>query len=85
MGLYFGGVNTRRVSRAIRPLLKDSPLSKSAVSRVTGQLQAYFESWRERDLSGEDIRYLSLDATFMPVRCGGKAERLPIMECLTFC
>jgi len=79
MGLYFGGVNTRRVSRAIRPLLKDSPLSKSAVSRVTVQLQAYFESWRERDLSGEDIRYMYLDATFMPVRCGGKAERLPIM------
>jgi transposase-like protein len=79
MGLYFGGVNTRRVSRAIRPLLKDSPLSKSAVSRVTVQLQAYFENWRERDLSGEDIRYLYLDATFMPVRCGGKAERLPIM------
>lgn len=79
LGLYFGGVNTRRVNRAIRPLLKDSPLSKSAVSRVTVQLQAYFESWRERDLSGEDIRYLYLDAIFMPVRCGGKAERLPIM------
>jgi putative transposase len=43
------------------------------------QLQAYFESWRQRDLSGEDIRYMYLDATFMPVRCGGKAERLPIM------
>lgn len=79
LGLYFGGVNTRRVQQAIRPLLKDSPLSKSAVSRVIVQLQAYFESWRERDLSGEDIRYLYLDATFMPVRCGGKAERLPIM------
>ncbi len=82
LGLYFGGVNTRRVKQAIRPLLKDSPLSKSSISRVTVQLQAYFESWRERDLSGEDIRYVYLDATFMAVRCGGKggkAERLPIM------
>jgi len=82
LGLYFGGVNTRRVQQAIRPLLKDSPLSKSSISRVIVQLQAYFESWRERDLSGEDIRYVYLDATFMPVRCGGKggkAERLPIM------
>ncbi len=79
LGLYFGGVNTRRVRQAIRPLLKDSPLSKSSISRVIVQLQAYFESWRERDLSGEDIRYVYLDATFMPVRCGGKAERLPIM------
>lgn len=79
LGLYFGGVNTRRVRQAIRPLLKDSPLSKSSISRVIVQLQTYFESWRERDLSGEDIRYAYLDATFMPVRCGGKTERLPIM------
>ena len=79
LGLYFGGVNTRRVKQAIRPLLKNSPLSKSSISRVIVQLQAYFESWSERDLSGEDIHYMYLDATFMPVRCGGKAERLPIM------
>ena len=79
LGLYFGGVNTRRVKQAIRPLLKNSPLSKSSISRVIVQLQAYFESWSARDLSGEDIRYMYLDATFMPVRCGGKAERLPIM------
>ena len=79
LGLYFGGVNTRRVKQAIRPLLKNSPLSKSTISRVIVQLQAYFENWSQRDLSGEDIRYMYLDATFMPVRCGGKAERLPIM------
>ena len=79
LGLYFGGVNTRRVGRAIRPLLKNSPLSKSSISRVIVQLQAYFESWRERNLSGEDIRYIYLDAILMPVRCGGRAQRLPIM------
>ena len=82
LGLYFGGVNTRRVRQAIRPLLKDSPLSKSSISRVTVKLAEYFEAWRGRDLSAEDIRYVYLDATFMPVRCGGKhgkAERLPIM------
>lgn len=82
LGLYFGGVNTRRVRQAIRPLLKNSPLSKSSISRVTVKLTEYFEAWRGRDLAGEDIRYVYLDATFMPVRCGGKhgkAESLPIM------
>ncbi|MBI2387224.1 MAG: IS256 family transposase [Elusimicrobia bacterium] len=79
LGLYFGGVNTRRVKQAIRPLLKNSPLSKSSISRVIVQLQAYFENWSQRNLSREDIRYMYLDATFMPVRCGGKTERLPIM------
>jgi hypothetical protein len=29
------------VKQAIRPLLKDSPLSKSSISRVTVQLQTY--------------------------------------------
>jgi len=79
LGLYFGGVNTRRVKQAIRPLLKDSPLSKSAVSRVIVRLTDYFEAWRGRDLSGEDIRYLYLDATFMPVRCAGRGNRMPVM------
>jgi len=79
LGLYFAGVNTRRVKQAIRPLLKNSPLSKSAVSRIIVSLQAYFEAWQQRDLAGEDIRYVYLDATFMLVKCGGKAERLPIM------
>jgi putative transposase len=79
LGLYFAGVNTRRVKQAIRPLLKNSPLSKSSVSRVIVNLQAYFDGWSRRDLSCEDIRYVYLDATFMPVKCGGKAERLPIM------
>ena len=79
LGLYFGGVSTRRVKQAIRPLLKNSPLSKSSVSRVIVQFQAYYQNWSQRDLSGEDIRYLYLDATFMPVKCGNHAERLPIM------
>lgn len=79
LGLYFAGVNTRRVKQAIRPLLKNSPLSKSSVSRVIVNLQGYFEGWSQRDLSSEDIRYVYLDATFMPVKCGKKAERLPIM------
>lgn len=79
LGLYFGGVNTRRVKQAIRPLLKNSPLSKSSVSRVIVSLQAYFDAWSRRDLTGEEIRYIYLDATFMAVKCGGKAERLPIM------
>lgn len=79
LGLYFGGVNTRRVRQAIRPLLKGSPLSKSAVSRVIVSLQSYFESWRGRDLSGEDIRYLYLDATYVPVRCAGRGESMPVL------
>jgi len=79
MGLYFGGVNTRKVSKALRPLFKGSPLSKSAISRIIVRIREYFDAWRERDLSSEDIRYLYLDGTYVPMRCGNKVTKLPIL------
>ena len=33
---YLSGGNTRQIKGALRPLLKNAPLSKSAVSRVVG-------------------------------------------------
>src|SRR5271170_7043196 len=51
LGLYFGGVNQRKVGRAIRPLLGDSPLSKSAISRLVVRLKGYFEGWQTRSLA----------------------------------
>ena len=36
---YLAGGNTRRVRGALQPLLKDAPLSKSAVSRVVATLK----------------------------------------------
>jgi transposase-like protein len=79
LGLYFGGVNTRKVQVALRPLLRESPLSKSAISRLVGSLKDYFESWQNRSLAGEAVQYLYLDATFVPVRCAGRSRRLPVM------
>lgn len=79
IGMYFGGVNTRKVRQAIRPLLKNSPLSKSTISRLIVRLKDYFEAWRKRDLSGEDIRYVFLDATYVRVRCAGRTGSLPVL------
>lgn len=79
LGLYFGGVNTRKVRQAIRPLLRNAPLSKSAISRLIVRLKEYFESWRRRSLAEENIRYLYLDATYVRVRCAGRSGNLPVM------
>jgi transposase-like protein len=79
LGMYFGGVNTRKVKQAIRPLLRNSPLSKSAISRLIVRLKEYFENWRRRSLAGEDVRYLYLDGICVRVRCGGKTESLPVL------
>lgn len=79
LGLYFGGVNQRKVGRAIRPLLGDSPLSKSAISRLVVRLKGYFEGWQTRSLAGENISYVYLDGTYVRVRCAGRTGSLPVM------
>jgi len=79
LGLYFGGVNTRKVKQAIRPLLRNAPLSKSSISRLVVRLKDYFEGWNTRSLRDEDIRYIYLDATYVGVRCAGRRGSLPVM------
>jgi transposase-like protein len=79
LGLYFGGVNQRKVGRAIRPLLRESPMSRSAVSRLVVGLKGYFDGWRTRSLADENIPYVYLDGTYMRVRCAGKSGSLPVM------
>lgn len=79
LGMYFGGINTRKVKLALRPLLKHSPLSKSSISRLIIRLKEYFEAWRERSLAGENIRYLYLDGLYVRVRCAGKSSSLPVL------
>jgi len=79
LGLYFGGVNTRKVSNALRPILKGSPLSKSTISRLIVKLEGYMEAWQSRSLADEDIRYLYLDGIYVRVRCGRKVSKLPML------
>lgn len=78
IGLYLSGTNTRRVKLALKPLLKGAPLSKSAVSRVVIGLKDQYETWRTRDLSGEVLKVLYLDAVWLRVRLAKKIEKLPV-------
>lgn len=79
LGMYFGGVNTRKVKQAIRPLLKNAPLSKSSVSRLIQRLKEFFEAWRTMPLKGLPIAYLYLDGIYVRVRCGGRTKSLPVL------
>lgn len=76
---YLGGGNTRRLRLALRPLLKDAPLSKSSVSRVVGTLKASLDAWRKEQLKPLEVVYLYLDAIALKVRCGGKVTSLPTL------
>jgi len=76
---YLSGTNTRRIKRALSPLLEGAALSKSTISRLVARLSAEFDAWRQRDLSGEDIAILFLDGFQLKIRLGGKVEKIPVL------
>lgn len=78
-GAYLMGGNTRRIRGALRPLLKDAPLSRSSVSRVVATLKGEMEAWRTQSLAGLDVLYAYLDAIALRVRAGGKVTSIPVL------
>ncbi len=85
LGVYLSGTNGRRIRSALAPLLKGAPLSKDAVSRLTGRLAGDFAAWRSRDLAEEQIRYLFLDGWYPKVRLGKQRVRVPVLVTLGVC
>jgi transposase-like protein len=66
LGAYLAGANTRRIRKALAPLLGEEHLSKSAVSRV----------------SGERYAILFLDATHLKVRLAKRVVSAPVLVVL---
>ncbi len=75
---YLAGVNTRRVRRALESLF-GGVVGKDTVSRAWRKVQASWQSWQERDPSGEDIVRLILDGTCVKVRLDRKATSISIL------
>lgn len=72
--LYAEGLSTRDFKRALAPLMGQSGLSPSTVSRANKSLYKSFEAWRKRDLSDLDIAYLFLDGVSQKMRIGDKGN-----------
>lgn len=79
LGCYLSGANGRRIRGALSPLLRGSPLSKSAISRLVGRLEALFSQWRSRSLASEAVVFLYLDAIALRVRIAKKVISVPVM------
>jgi len=79
LGCYLSGANGRRIRGALSPLLRGAPLSKSAVSRIVGRLQALFTDWRQRSLKTESVVFLYLDAICLRVRIANKVVSAPVL------
>jgi putative transposase len=82
VGVYLGGVNTRRIRGALAPLLKGAPLSKDAVSRLVGRLKGDFERWQQGDLQADQIRHLYMDGWYPKVRIDKRRVRVPVLVTL---
>lgn len=82
LGCYLSGANGRRIRGALSPLLRGAPLSKSAVSRIVGRLQALFTDWRKRLLKEETVVLLYLDAIALRVRIANKVVSAPVLVAL---
>ena len=82
LGIYLAGANSRRIRKALEPLLGTAPLSKSAVSRVVARLKALFESWNERDLSEERYAILYVDGFHLKVRLARRVVSVPVLAVL---
>jgi len=79
LGCYLSGANGRRIRGALSPLLRGAPLSKSAVSRIVGRLQALFTDWRKRSLKTEAVVFLYLDGIALRVRIANKVVSAPVL------
>lgn len=82
LGVYLAGGNTRRIRKALEPLLGDANLSKSAVSRVVVRLRTLFASWSERDLSEENYPILIFDGLHLKVRLARRVVSVPVLVAL---
>ena len=82
LGCYFGGVNSRRIRRALQPLLAEAHLSKSAVSRVVTRVQDQFAVWQQRPLTDERYGVVFLDGFHLRVRLAGRVVVVPVLAAL---
>jgi len=82
LGVYLAGGNSRRIRKALEPLLGTKHLSKSAVSRVVSRLKNLFATWSERDLSEESFPILYLDGIQLKVRLARRVVSVPVLIAL---
>lgn len=82
IGAYLAGANTRQIRKALEPLLGESNLSKSAISRVVQRIKTSFESWSTRDLAEDRFKVLYLDGIHLKVRLVRRVVSAPVLIAL---
>ncbi len=76
--MFLAGVSTRTLS-LISERLIGRKISAGEISKVSSQLKEAVETWRERDLSQEPIKYMFVDGTNFSMRVGKSVEKVPVL------
>ena len=76
--MFLSGVSTRTLSLISEKLI-GRMISPSEVSKASKQLSKAVESWKERDLSVEPIKYMYIDGTLFSMRIDGSVEKVPVL------
>lgn len=82
LGIYLAGANSRRIRKALEPLVGEENLSRSAVSRVVGRLKSLFQQWRSRNLCAERYGVLFLDGFHLKVRMARRVIAVPVLAAM---
>jgi transposase-like protein len=77
--MYLQGVATRRVTKVMEQLC-GLEVTSAQVSRLTAELDATFQQWRERPLP--EIAHLIVDATYVKVRVDGRVRDCAVLTAI---
>lgn len=77
-GMFLAGVSTRTLSLLSERLI-GRPISATEVSKCSAELTEAVEAWRERDLSGEPIKYMYVDGTLFSMRVQDSVGKEPVL------
>ena len=76
--MFLAGVSTRTLSLMSERLI-GRRISPMEVSHASKNLSRAVEAWRERNLSGESIKYMYVDGTLFSMRVEGSVEKVPVL------
>jgi len=76
--MYLTGISTRTLSMLSRRLI-GRRISHGEISKVNSELTGAIEKWRNRDLSGEKIKYVFIDGVIFKMRIEGTVENVPVL------
>ena len=79
--MYLTGISTRTLSLLSKRLIGRS-ISPQEVSNASTDLKKAVGQWRNRDLSGERIKYLIIDGVNFRMRVGDSIELVPVLVVL---